>query len=519
VITDLHFLRPWWLLVLLVPPLILWLAARSDDIRDRWKGMIAPHLLDKLIVEANRHSRINPSWLLAGLMALGTIAAAGPTWRREAPPFVEDTAPLVIAVDLSSTMDAIDISPSRIERAKLKIHDILAARPGAKTAIVAYAGTAHLVVPLTEDASLIESYSDALATRIMPKPGKSTPDALSLSNSLFKSENTTGTIVFLTDGIEPAGVDALKAANANGIIILGIGTAEGGPVRTADGNFLTNAGGGRLLPKLDMGALKQLQSATGADVATISDDDTDVRWIIQRVSKNFSDAQASEGNRWRDAGWWLVAPIALLLAFSFRRGWVVRVGAVLLAFRLLMPSPAEAAGFVDLWLTPDQQGRLAFEQGDFEGAADHFRNPMWKGAALYRAGRFQDALDAFAAVDTAESWYNQANTLLHLGKFEEAVTAYQKAIEKRKDWPEAQADLIIAERLLKEQQDKEQEQQQQDPNLKPDSVQFDDKGKQGKEGQVSIAEQTSEMWMKNIQASPADLMARKFALEAQGQKP
>lgn len=517
-ITDLHFLRPWWLLALLVPLVILWFAARSDDIRDRWKGMIAPHLLDKLIVEANRHGRINPSWLLAGLLALGTIAAAGPAWQHEAPPFVEDTAPLVIAIDLSPTMDAIDISPSRIERAKLKIRDILTARPGAKTAIVAYAGTAHLVVPLTEDASLIESYSDALATRIMPEPGKNTSGALALSNSLFKTEGMVGTILFLTDGIEPAGLDALKATNANGVVILGIGTAEGGPVKTADGNFLTNAGGGRLLPKLDVEALKQVKSATGADVATITNDDTDVRWIIQRISTNFADAETSEGNRWRDAGWWLVAPVALLLALSFRRGWVVKVGAMLLAIRLLTPSPAEAADFMDLWLTPDQQGRLAFERADFEGAGGHFQDPMWKGVALYRTGHFEDALDAFAAVDTAESWYNQGNTLLHLGKFEEAVAAYRKATERRKDWPEAQADLVIAERLLKEQQEKEQEQPQ-EPNEKPDSVQFDDKGKQGKEGQISIAEQTSEMWMKNIQVSPADLMARKFAMEAKGGKP
>lgn len=517
-ITDLHFLRPWWLLALLIPLVILWLAARADDIRERWKGMIAPHLLDKLIVEANRHGRINPSWLLAGLMVLCAIAAAGPTWQREAPPFVQDTAPLMIAVDLSPTMDAIDISPSRIERAKLKIRDILAARPGAKTAIVAYSGTAHLVVPLTEDTSLIESYTDALATRIMPQPGKNTSGALSLSNTIFKSEGVAGTILFLTDGIEPAALGPLKDAKTNGIIILGIGTAEGGPVKTADGSFLTGAGGGRLLPKLDVEALKQVQSATGADVATITDDDTDIRWIIQRISTNFADAQTSEGNRWRDAGWWLVAPVALLLALSFRRGWVVKVGALLLAVRLLTPSPAEAADFMDLWLTPDQQGRLAFEKDDYEGASDHFRNPMWKGVAFYKAGHFQDALDAFAAVDTAESWYNQGNTLLHLGKFEEAVAAYRKAIEKRRDWPEAKADLTVAERLLKGQQDKEQEQQQ-EPNEKPDSVQFDDKGKQGKEGQISIAEQTSEMWMKNIQVSPADLMARKFALEAKEQKP
>jgi Ca-activated chloride channel family protein len=142
---------------------------------------------------------------------------------------------------------------------------------------------------------------------------------------------------------------------------------------------------------------------------------------------------------------------------------------------------------------------------------------MWKGVSLYRAGKFADAIDAFATVDTAESWYDQGNALLHLLKLEEAVVAYRKALKARKDWPDAQANLAIAERLLKAKKEEEQEEQQ--PNEKPDQVQFDDKGKKGKEGELNIAEQTSEMWMKNIQISPADLMARKFALEAQKGKP
>jgi Ca-activated chloride channel family protein len=516
-IEEFHFLRPWWLLSLLVPIVVVWLSSRSGDIRSQWKGMIAPHLLDRLVVEAKQRSRIRPSWLLAVILALSAFAAAGPTWQREQPPFVEDTAPLVIAVDLSPTMDAVDVTPSRLERAKLKIRDIIASRGGARTAVIAYAGSAHMVLPLTEDASLIETYTDALATRIMPVDGKDTAKALDMAEDMLSKEETSGTILFITDGVEQKSFDAFRRKSESGLVVLGVGTAEGGLVKTANGTFLTGSDGNRILAKLDLEGLKNLHALTGTDVATVTDDDTDVRWVIQKIRTHFAQKQAKEGDRWRDMGWWLNIPLAVLFGAAFRKGWVVRTGVLLLGLRMLVPVDAEAAGFMDMWLTPDQQGRLAFERNDYDGAAARFDDPMWKGVALYRAGKFADALDAFATVDTAESWYDQGNALLHLQKLDEAVAAYTKALEMRKDWPEAQANLAIAERLLKAKKEDEEDEQQ--PNEKPDQIQFDDKGKKGKEGELNIAEQTSEMWMKNIQVSPADLMARKFAIEAQKEKP
>ncbi len=516
-ISDFHFLRPLWLLALVAPPIIIWMASLAGDTRSRWKGLIAPHLLDSLIVQPDRRHRYAPAWVLAALLTFAIVGAAGPTWKREAPPFVADTASLVIAVDLSPTMDAIDISPSRIERVKLKIDDLLATRNGARTAVVAYSGTAHLVVPLTDDVELIETYTDALATGIMPKPGKDTVAALNLADDLLKRDGTSGTIALLTDGIEPA-ASASARQIGSAIVVLGIGTSEGGVVKQGDGSFLNGAGGARLTAKLDLDALKKFGSDTSADVATITQDDTDIQWLAQRVRTNFAQQTATEGDRWHDLGWWLIAPAALLSALSFRRGWLVRLSTVLLALHLLPPTSASALDFGNAWLTPDQQGRLAYQRGDYPAAADRFQDPMWRGVALYRSARYQDALDAFASIDTPESWYNQGNALLHLNKFEEAVAAYTKALEQRTDWPEATANLAIAQQLLKQEKDAEQEQQQ-DPNQKPDSVQFDDKGKKGKAGEMAVAEQTSEMWMKNIQVSPADLMARKFAIEAGGSQP
>jgi hypothetical protein len=107
---------------------------------------------------------------VAVFLAVSILALAGPAWQREVLPFAQDKAALVVALDLSRSMDAIDLSPSRLERAKQKVRDLLGRRQGARTALVVYAGTAHTVLPLTEDTEILEVYLEALATNLMPKP-------------------------------------------------------------------------------------------------------------------------------------------------------------------------------------------------------------------------------------------------------------------------------------------------------------------------------------------------------------
>ena len=209
-IGDFHFLRPEWLWGLPAAVALFWAASRREDLRARWGSIIAPHLLDHLILGRREYRRLRPVHLTTAVLALGSVALAGPTWEREKPPFVEDKAPLAIAIDLSQTMDAIDVSPTRLERAKLKVRDILALRQGAKTAIIGYAGSAHLVLPLTEDANLIETYVDALATALMPTPGKDSAKALAVAEAALANEDAPGTILFITDGVEGRAFDAFK---------------------------------------------------------------------------------------------------------------------------------------------------------------------------------------------------------------------------------------------------------------------------------------------------------------------
>lgn len=517
---DFHFLRPWWLLALVASAALVWIVAHREDVRNRWRGTIAPHLLDHLVVGRRAALRFAPVHLTAIAIALGAIAAAGPTWEREKPPFVEDKAPLAIAIDLSRTMDAIDVAPTRLERAKLKVRDLLALRAGARTAIYAYAGSAHRVLPLTDDPALIRTYVDSLATAIMPVGGKDTAKALATIDADLARETVPGTILFVTDGVEAAALGAFERhAGPTGILVLGIGTAEGGPVKIGPDRFLADAAGRRVYAKLDVDALRKLKDA-GAGVATVTLDDSDVQWIQRRVQSHLEQRDSEGEARWKDMGWWLVIPIAVVAALWFRRGWSIRWAAVVLvALTFAQPERADAADwrFADLWLTPDQQGRLAYERGDYAAAAERFADPMWRGVALYRAGRYDDAVDAFARVDSTESWFNQGNALAKAGKLHAAVASYEVALKRRADWPEAKANLALVRKLIPPDR-KDDDEEAQDPNLKPDQVKFDEKGKKGKSGEVDVAKQDAEMWMRNIQTTPAELLARKFAIEAKGTK-
>ncbi len=513
-IGDLHFLRPLWLLAVPAAAALLWVVARREDPRGRWRGTIADHLLAHLLVDHGGGRGLRPVHLTVAAIALGGIAAAGPTWERERLPFVEDTAPLAIAIDLSATMDAIDVDPTRLERAKLKVRDLLALRAGARTAVFAYAGSAHMVLPLTDDAGLIQTYVDALATGIMPVAGKDTAKALAAVDTALAHEETAGTILFLTDGVEPAAFDAFRNHRGkDAVMVLGIGTPEGGPVKVGPDQFLTDAAGGRVFATLDVDALRRLGREAGVQVATVTPDDADVDWIARRAQTNLRQQQADADARWRDVGWYLTLPLACLGALWFRRGWTIRWASVVVLALGLYGAPAHAMDLLDPWLTPDQQGRLAFERGDWATAAERFTDPMWRGTALYRAGRLADAIEAWARVDTAESWYDQGNALAQLGKYEAAVASYEQALKRRPDFADAQKNVALVRRLIppKEQDDEQEEA----PDLPPDQVQFDEQGKKGKAGRVDLGAQTAEMWMRNIQTTPAQLLQRKFALQAQ----
>jgi len=524
----LHFLRPQWLWLLLAIPVLYLSFHIRDDVRARWKRYIDPELLDHLIVARKRRWRFRPIHMVCLLILLGALAIAGPTWKREQPPFTEDRAPLVIALDLSQTMDAIDLDPTRLERAKLKLRDLLKVRNGGRTALFVYAGSAHMVLPFTTDFSLLDLYLSSLSTSLMPSTGKNTAKSLRAIEDFLKDESVPGTILFVTDGIEPQALPAFRQftaqdENQNDILVMGVGTSSGGPVRTASNGFLTDRFGRRVYAKLDVSALRSLSHLDiAATTLTLNDDDID--WIQRRVQHHLQAVQQRDSKtRWVDEGYWLTIPIAAIAIFWFRKGWTVRWTSAALAVVFVLPPLGDQSGFswtnawMDRWLTHNQQGRYYFERGEYKEAAAKFEDPIWKGLALSRAGDYEDALNAFALSDSAEAWYDQGNALAHMGKYPDAVQAFQQALARRHAWPEAQENLALVESLIPKAQNKDKDQQEEAPNLPPDQMKFDEKGEQGKKTQVRIKldpKKMAEIWMRNIQTTPADFLRRRFAMQA-----
>lgn len=186
---------------------------------------------------------------------------------------------------------------------------------------------------------------------------------------------------------------------------------------------------------------------------------------------------------------------------------------------LLGAAPANAASWIDWFATPDQQGRWHFEHGDYKQAAAHFQDPAWKGLSFYRAGDYSNALVEFSRLDTAEGAFLQGNAQARLGHFEAAIKSYDNALKARPQFPEAEANRKLVVSLIPKQDD---EPPPEAPDLDPDDIKFDDKGKKGQKKQMNAAQLrklTTDQWMKNLQVSPSEFLKQKFHIEAEEKQP
>lgn len=315
-LSSLHLLRPAWLWLLVPWGLVIFALARQRSAAVRWRGVIAPQLLEHLLVRPGKGALLGPLTLLGLAGAITCLALAGPTWRQEPSPFIEDTAPLIIALELSPEMEVTDVQPSRLERAKQKVRDLAAARAGSRTALLAWAGSAHTVLPLTDDPAALEAFVADLEPALMPKDGREPATVLALAAGLLDRDGTPGTLLYVTAGIPERAIDALAEftdQRNDQIQVLAVATEAGGPLP---------AGG---FSALDRAALDALASRAGAVTTLFTVDDSDVTRIVRRTESHLEAAQQEETTgRWRDEGWWLVWPVAAIVLFWFRRGWLVQ---------------------------------------------------------------------------------------------------------------------------------------------------------------------------------------------------
>ncbi len=530
-LSQFHLLRPWWLLALPLTAYICWQLRRQGTAEREWGRVIAPHLLAHVTVGREQRARLRPANLLGAVLALAAIAMAGPSWRREPSPFTENQAPLAIALSLASTMNAVDLQPTRLERAKQKIRDLLALRQGARTGLLVYAGSAHAVLPLTDDPQILELYLESLDTAMMPVAGDDPALALALAAEMLDEETLPGAVLFVADGMpgEREPFAAYTRESRNALLVLGLGTSRGGPIRIDEHRFATDAEGHRTVSRLDREALEAFAGETGASVTTATVDDSDLRRLDRRIHGHWVALQSEDGSlRWRDDGYILVLPLAALAVFWFRRGWTIRWAAALLLL-LALPGPAGAQGssFANLWLTPDQQARWLFERGRLAEAAQRFEDPMWKGIAFYAAQDFESAVTWFAQLETPEAYFNLGNAQAQAGELREAIRAYDRALELSPRWTEAQENRAYVETLIPAKVEPPADDHGGTGGmLGADEVVLDETGErtQDAEQTAEVAggelsnEQISELWMRRVQTTPADFLSQKFDYQLRAQE-
>lgn len=499
-----HFLRPLWLVAIPLA-LLLWALIRPRHVTSpTLPHGIAPHLAQALQVGSDKKRRVYPIDGVMAVVILLATAAAGPAWNRIANPLVADTAPLVVALKVTDSMETADLAPSRLERGKFKILDLIDSRAGARTALLAYAGSAHRVSPLTEDPNILRPLLEGLVPRVMPKEGDDASAALALAIDVLAAAETAGAILFVLDDLNPADIAAF--------------TAKSDPPRPPL-VFLVAAPDNVLLP--------QLQKIDNATIVRLTADDRDIAQIERRVKSAYAAALAADDRlQWQDRGWLLTWPAALLALLWFRRGWTMRwalVGALLLG--LGAPSGARAEGWIDWFLTPDQQGRLAFDDKKYAAAGELFEEPVWQGYAKYKAGQYEEAAEIFSRLDSAEAAFAEGMSRIRFREYRPAIAAFETALTRRPDYPEAQANLEIAKAILTYVEDaREQSDTGEERGLGADDVVFDNEDARGTTTMVEAPKEdsgplTAEQWMSSIDTDMTDFLRSRFVLENETRKP
>jgi Ca-activated chloride channel family protein len=463
-----HLLRPYWLLALVPLAALVWQILKSKYASSSWQTVVDPELLPHLLVSQGQTRRNRPIVPVAVVGIIAVIALAGPVWEKVPQPIFKQQAALVIALDLSRSMDANDIKPSRLTRARHKIADILSQRPEGQAALIAYAADAFVVTPLTEDVATINALLPSLSTDIMPAQGGRADRAVGQALDLFANTSVThGDILIVTDGfstVEVVEIERLvREYPGFRISVLGIGTESGGPILLASGGFLKDSQGSIVITRMQIESMQTLARKASGEFRPISVDDADIQALLSQMQNNPFEAEFVEANQradiWREQGPLLILALLPLIALAFRRG------ALLVLPLLLMPYPpdADALSWHELWQNRDQRGSLLFDQGAHDAAAILFNNPEWKASSLYRAGKYDQALQFWSEDGTGDSQYNRGNALARLGRYEDAISAYQQVLDANPHHQDASYNKQLLEGLL-EQQQKQQQQGQASEN-------------------------------------------------------
>lgn len=479
---NFHFIQPLWLLALIPLSLLAWRVYGRGDGDNPWRRVVDARLLPLLM--AGREQQVNRTalYLLAAGWVIAALALADPTWERKPQPVYQTTAARVVVLDLSRSMYASDVPPSRLVRARYKIEDVLAQSGEGQTGLVVYAGDAFTVSPLTRDVNTIRELLPAVDPGIMPTQGSRADLGLLKAGELLRQAGaTSGQVLLLADGVEADKTAASERAAARlrregyRVSVLGVGSEDGTPLTNAQGELVRDAAGNIINARFDAAALQAVARAGGGEYRPISDNGRPLRTLLdQRLDAKTTPQANATTQGWKEQGPLLAVLLLPLGALAFRRNWLL--GLVLLVGLVLPPRPAMASTWADLWQRPDQQAAKALAAGDYAKAAALATDASRRGSAEYKRGNYQLALDNFSRSTGADADYNRGNALAKLGRYQDAIAAYDKSLKENPGDEDARVNKAAVEALLKQQRAQQQASNAQGQQSQKDQGQTDRAG-------------------------------------------
>ena len=504
-LNQFHFLRPEWFAALIPLLLLVILIRKATAKQSGWQSVIPSHLYQYMVIGKTEVGAKPPIKLLAIAWFVSVIALAGPTWERLPQPVYQLKMGHVIVIDMSLSMRATDMTPDRLTRAKYKAIDLVNAIGEGEMGLVAYAGDAFVISPLTEDAANITTLIPSLSPEIMPVPGSDPLLGIESAAALLTNAGyNSGMIYWITDGIELAQQNELQEYVASipfTLNALTVGTAEGAPIRQQSGELLKDHTGSIVIPKLNDDAVKGVVKTSGGRFESFTSNDTDIEALaaISLLDKGNSEEDEEDsniqGDQWKEVGPYLVVLLLPLAAFAFKRGLVFLLLVGLLSPPVMLKAHALQGSDVaserqsgiensaqpkslSWWQKPfmndNQEALNSYQRGKYKDAVSQFDDKLWKASSLYKSGEYERALAAFENIPGPESLYNQGNALAKLGKLEKAIEKYERALQEAPDFEDAKTNKKIIEDLLEQQAQQEKQNQQQNQQQGSDQNQNQD---------------------------------------------
>lgn len=439
---DFHFLRPYWLLALVIPVLLFGMIMGKTYVQSAWSKVCDKNLLDFLLVKGSGQKGNYLKYSMPFSALFLVIALAGPTWMKKDNPALSMDNPVMILLNMSGEMWNKDVSPNRISRAKYVVKDLTSTLKNTESGLIVYSREPFVITPLTEDGAIIDNLLPALEMNIMPQDGDRLDRAVDLATERMKNVGfSNGNIIVLTSNIGERFDKVLESAAK--------ASHEGFDVNIINMNSVENDKLKMVANKGNGVYLKYNQSLSSL-INKIND-------ITMKEIKQSQNMQTV----WTDSGWYFLwFPLILLLGY-FRRG-------LIFLFILGMFEAYSNTASANWFLNNNQQGLKNFEKQNYDVAADKFTDQRWKGAALYKKGDYAAAYESFSKKDDAVALYNQGNALAKMGKIDEAIKKYEEALQKKQKFPDAKFNL---EYLKKQKQQKQQKQQSQQNDKKQNEQQ------------------------------------------------